>query len=100
MANSLSLEYRYQLALAKEDAGETTVAAYLRSLNNIEATRSLFQKKNRHVEGKLRDGATTQVIIKNDNQEIEEIHDKTQTEVAILKKMSANITKQRVQVNC
>ena len=84
MARSLSLEHRFQLAQAKEDAGETTIAAYLRSLNNIEATRSLFQKI-RYVEGKLRDGATTQVIIKNDNKEIEEIHDQIPMEAAIIK---------------
>ena len=39
MSESLSLEYRTKLALAKEEAGEGKAANYLRSLNRIEGQR-------------------------------------------------------------
>ena len=42
MAESLSLEYRTKLALAKEEAGERKAATYLRNLNRIEGQRKLF----------------------------------------------------------
>ena len=37
LAESLSLEYRTQLALAKEEAGEVKAATFLRKMNHIEA---------------------------------------------------------------
>ena len=39
LAECLSLEYRTQLALAKEAAGEIKSAAYLRKMNHVEAQR-------------------------------------------------------------
>ena len=35
MAESLSLDYRHQLAAAKEAAGEIKAATYIRSLNRV-----------------------------------------------------------------
>ena len=52
---SLSLEYRTQLANAKDDTCDCSAAAYTRSLNNIEASRRLFQNI-RHMEGNTRAG--------------------------------------------
>ena len=60
-AESLSLEYRTQLALAKEEAGEVEAATYIRNLNHIEAQRRLF-RNIRHMEGKSKGGCTSKVI--------------------------------------
>ena len=60
-AESLSLEYRTQLALAKEEAGEVKAATYIRNLNHIEAQRRLF-RNIRHMEGKSKGGCTSKVI--------------------------------------
>ena len=61
LAESLSLEYRTQLAIAKEEAGETKAASFLRNMNHIEAQRRLF-RNIRHMEGKTRGGSTSKVI--------------------------------------
>ena len=69
-ATSASMEYRNQLAKAKEDAGDLSAANYLRQLNTTEATRKLFSNI-RAVEQKLRAGSTSQVqITKNDGEVI------------------------------
>ena len=70
LAESLSLEYRTQLALAKEEAGEIKAAAYLRNMNHVEAQRRLF-RNIRHTEGKIRGGCTSKVITKIDGIDVE-----------------------------
>ena len=52
------------MANAKEEAGECSAATYIRSLNATEACRRLFQNI-RHMEGKTRAGATSQIKITN-----------------------------------
>ena len=37
MVESLSIEYRHRLAIAKEEAGEIKAITYLRNLNIVEA---------------------------------------------------------------
>ena len=49
MAEILSLKYRTQLAMAKEEAGELSGAVFLRNNNHIEAQRRLF-RNTRHME--------------------------------------------------
>ena len=63
---SLSIEYRTQLAMAKEAAGETKAASYLRNINHIEAQRRLF-RNIRHMEGKQKGGSTSKVMITTDD---------------------------------
>ena len=60
IAESLSYEYRTQLALAKEKAGETTAANFLRNMNSVEATRRLF-RNIRRIEGKMKGGSTSKL---------------------------------------
>ena len=43
MAISLSLEYRARIVLTKEEPGEVKAATYIRSLNQIEVVRTLYQ---------------------------------------------------------
>ena len=42
LAEDLSLEYRTQLAKAKEAAGEMSLASAIRNMNRIEGQRRLF----------------------------------------------------------
>ena len=65
-AESLSIEYRTQLAMAKEAAGECKAATALRNMNRIESQRRLF-RRIRYMEGKLKGGNTTQVTITSEN---------------------------------
>lgn len=60
-AENLSLEYRTQLANAKEAAGEGNAANILRNMNKIEATRRLF-RNIRRMEKKISGGCTSKVI--------------------------------------
>ena len=71
MAESLSLEYRTQLAMDKEEAGEIKAAVFLRNMNSIEAQRRLFHNI-RATENKIRGGSTTQVTITNKNGKVAE----------------------------
>ena len=59
-AENLSLEYRTQLANAKEAAGEGNAANIIRNMNKIEATRRLF-RNIRRMEKKTRGGCTSKV---------------------------------------
>ena len=59
---AIFLEYRTQLAMAKEEAEEMKAAAFLRNMNLVESHRILFNNI-RHMEGKLRGGSTTQVTV-------------------------------------
>ena len=69
-AESLSLEYRTQLALAKEAAGEGDAAVFLRNLNNLEKTRRLF-RNIRRMEKKSRGGCTSKVTTRANGVETE-----------------------------
>ena len=62
-AENLSIEYRTQLAMAKEAAGEGDAANFLRSMNNLEKTRRIF-KNIRRMEKKGRGGCTSKVTSK------------------------------------
>ena len=70
LAESLSLEYRTQLAIAKEEAGETKAASYIRNLNHIEAQRRLF-RNIRFMEGKTKGGCTSKLITSSNGIETE-----------------------------
>ena len=59
-AESLSLEYRTQLALAKEEDGQGSAATILRNMNRVEASRRIF-RNIRQMEGKLRGGCTSKL---------------------------------------
>ena len=43
MTESLSIEYRHRLSIAKEEAVEIKAAAYLRNLNRVEAQRRIHR---------------------------------------------------------
>ena len=62
MAISLSLEYRTRLAIAKEEAGEVKAATYIRSLNQIEAVRRLYQNI-RVMEKKLKEDQPQKLLL-------------------------------------
>ena len=66
----MSLEYRTQLVVAKEEAGETKAASYLCSLNHIESQRRIF-RNIRFMEGKKRDCSTSKLISIQNGIEIE-----------------------------
>ena len=58
---SMSLEYRTQLVLAKEK--DITAAKFLRNMNNTEAVRRLY-RNIRRMEGKIKGGSTYKVTKK------------------------------------
>ena len=60
IAESLSYEYRTELALAKEEAGEMKAATFLRIANNIESQRRMY-RNIRHMEGKVKGGCTSRL---------------------------------------
>ena len=62
MVESLSFEYRNQLAMAKEEGVKIKAAVFLRNMNFIEAQRRLF-RNIRTMTNKNRGGSTTQVTI-------------------------------------
>lgn len=65
-AESLSKEYRTQLAMAKEEAGEMKAAVALRNMNRVEGIRRLY-RHIRFMEGKLKGGSISQVIVHDDD---------------------------------
>ena len=73
IAEEQSIEYRNQLAKAKEDAGNKSTASYLRDLNEKEAIRKLFHKI-KIVEQKLNAGTTSQVQVTNAQGQTELYH--------------------------
>ena len=79
-AESLSLEYRTQLAVAKEEAGQGSAATILRNMNNIEASRRLF-RNIRQMEGKLLGGCTSKLTTTINGVETEHT-DKTDIDTA------------------
>ena len=92
---SLSIEYRSQLALAKEEAGEIKAATFLKKQNHVEAQRRLF-RNIRHMEGKVKGGSTSKVTLQSTNS-IEEYTSKQDIERLVLKKMRENIIRQRME---
>ena len=70
LAESLSREYRTQLAIAKEEAGEMTAATYLKTRNRIEAQRRLY-RNIRYMEGKIKGECTSKVITTVNGQKVE-----------------------------
>jgi len=80
---SLSIEFRSQLADAMEAAGTVKAAAHLRNMNRIEAIRTLF-RNIRYMEGKMRAGASAQVTITNTDGSLSELTSKDDVEKAII----------------
>jgi len=81
---SLSIEFRSQLADAKEAAGTVKAAVHLQNMNRIEAIRTLF-RNIRYIEGKMRAGASAQVTIINADDSLSELTGKDGVEKAIIK---------------
>ena len=84
MAEEQSIEYRHQLAKAKEEAGNKSAASYLRDLNEKEAIRKLFHKI-KTVEQKLRAGSTSHVQVTNAQGQKEIYHQQKDIEQIIMK---------------
>ena len=82
-AESLSLEYRTELALAKEAAGNIKMAIHLRSMNRIEGIRRMF-RNIRYMEGKIRGGSTIQVTVTDPDGTVREFTSKSQVEAKIV----------------
>ena len=82
MAESLSLEYRTKLALAKEEAGQIKAAMYLRNLNRIEGQRKLF-RNIRVMEEKVKGDSTSKVTITSNSGQTLEYTDKKSMEEVI-----------------
>ena len=59
-AESLSLEYRTQLAIAKEEAGDIKAATFLLNMNRIENLRRIY-RNIRYMEKKTRAGSTRKI---------------------------------------
>ena len=79
MAESLSLEYRTRLALAKEEAGEIEAATFIRNMNALEDQRKLF-RNIRHMEGKIKGGNTSKVVVTAPDGSIKEFVTKNEVE--------------------
>ena len=82
IAESLSIEYRTKLALAREEAGLGEAAIYLRNLNRIENQRRLYQNI-RIMEKKHKGGSTSKVIITSKDGSTEEYTSKLPMEKVI-----------------
>ena len=80
---ALSIEYRLQLAHAKEAAGTIKAAVHLRNMNRIEEIRTLF-RNIRYMEGKIRAGASAQITVTNADGTFSELTDKEEVETAII----------------
>ena len=83
ISEQLSLEYRYRLAQAREDAGLGQAAAYIRTRNTIESQRRTA-RNIRHIEQKIKGGATTHVVLTDPDGKTREITQKVQMEDAML----------------
>ena len=77
-----SLEYRNQLAAAKEKEGKLSAANHLRSMNEREELRKLF-RTIKIIEGKVKAGTTAKVQITNDEGQIEILHSRQEVEQVI-----------------
>ena len=96
MAETLSIEYRHHLAIAKEEAGEIKDITYLRSLNRVEAQRRIH-RNIRVMEKKLKGGCTSRVQVTNIDGTVKEYITKQPMEEVIAisnKKMAPNRRRQ------
>ena len=84
IAEQLSLDYRYRLAMAREESGLEQAATYLRSRNKIEAQRRTF-RNIRHIEQRIKGGATTHVEITAEDGSVTELSDKDAMEAAMIR---------------
>ena len=99
MAESLSLEYRHQLAAAKEAVGEITAATYIRNLNRVEQQRRVFQNI-RKMEDKVKGSSTNKVIITEENGDVTEYNKKEDMEKVIASSNEKNGIKPKGGVTC
>ena len=83
-AESLSLNYRTELALAKEAAGNIKMAIHLRSMNRIEEGIRWMFRNIRYMEGKIRGGSTIQVTVTAPDGTVREFTSKSQVEAKIV----------------
>jgi Exonuclease III len=83
-AETLQLEYRSQLVLAKEAEDNIKAATYIRNLSKQEAIRDLFQRI-RFIEQRTSNLATTKVVIKQSNGQMKELFHQRAIEEAIMK---------------
>ena len=84
MAEQLSLEYRYRLALAREEDGKGKAATYIRQRNQVEQQRRTF-RNIRQIEQRVKGGATTFIITRDQAGNPIEITDRKPMEEAMLK---------------
>ena len=80
---ALNIEFRSQLAEAKEAAGTIKASVHLQNMNRIEAVRTLF-RNIRYMEGKMRAGASAQIIVTNADGSSSELTKKEEVESAII----------------
>ena len=82
MAESLRLEYRHRLALAKEQAGEIKAATYLRNFNRVQAQKRIH-RNIRVTEKTFKGGSTSKVVVTSSNGSIKEYNTKEPMEKVI-----------------
>ena len=70
------MEYRAKLALAKEEAGEIKAAVLLKNKNKIEEQRRVARNVWR-MEGKMKGGNTTKVVIEDKHGDVIELSENT-----------------------
>ena len=83
-AESLSLEYISQLAMAKEEAGEIKAVVFLKTMNPIEAQRRLF-RNIRTIENEIRGGSTTHITITDKHRKVSEYTERRDIEILTTK---------------
>ena len=84
IATEQSMEYRNQLAQAKEEAGNKTAATYLRELNEKEAIRILFHRI-KLIEKRINAGTTSQIQRTQEDGTIVKLVLRKEIEQAIIK---------------
>ena len=82
MAESLSIEYRTQLAISREETNEGDAATYLRLLNHIEVQRKLLEN-TKVMEGNIFSGSTSKVIITKEDGSTKEFNGKISMEKVV-----------------
>ena len=97
-ATSESMEYRNQLAKAKEEAGDKEAATYLKELNEKEAIRKLF-RTIKVIEQRNKAGASSQLNVTNQDGTVSVLTLQQEIEEAICSVNQENITKRKEGVN-
>lgn len=82
-AESLQLEYRSRLAIAKEEEDNIKAAIHIQNLTKQEATRQLF-RRIRFIEQRTNNLATTKIVIKRKNGQQRELFQQKAMEDAIM----------------